>query len=550
MNTTSAPAFASPSARAVSESPTVVEIPGTRDLFTPPLLDFLAVLHRRFRDQRARVLAGRAARSARLLAGGSLEFPYRDRRSAVLGDWAVAETPPDLLDRRVEIAGPVSPRIAVNALNSGAQIWIADLEDATTPSWRNLVRGYGALVDAVYGRLDHVGPDGRQYRVNEKTATIVVRPRGWHLDECHVLVDGEPVAASLVDFGVYFFHCAKVLLCNGSGPYLYLAKIEDRAEARLWDDIFCFAQDAIGVPVGSIRATVIIETITAAFEMPEILHTMRRHAAGLTAGRWDYLFSIIKNFRNRPDFVLPDRGAVTMSAPFLKAYADLLVDTCHRHGAHAIGGVAAVVPTRGDPTGTRRAFAAVRSDKTREAAEGFDGAWVVHPDLVATCAAPFTAAFGGRPHQIGRTAPDPRVTVDDLLAVGLTPGAVTADGVRSNVAVSLRYLTEWLGGNGSARIFGMMEGLATVEIARSQLWQWIRHGTRLGDGTVVSPEMFRTVLAEEERTYRASRGRPGADADLDTAIRLFEQVALSGEFCEFLTELAYPQLVAQENLGA
>jgi malate synthase len=442
----------------------------------------------------------------------------------------VAACPADLLDRRVEIAGPVTPRIAAKALASGAQVWIADLEDATTPSWQNLVRAYGTLVRVVHEPGDH-----------RQRATLVVRTRAWHLEECHVLVDGEPMAAALVDFGLYFFHCAAELLARGSGPYFYLPKVEDSAEAQLWDDVFCFAQDTLGIPHGSIRATVIIESITAAFEMPEILYALRHHAAGLTAGRWDYLFSVIKNFRHRPEFVLPDRAVVTMTVPFLRAYTQLLIETCHRYGTHAIGGVAAAVPDRSDPAATARAHAAVRDDKQREAAEGFDGAWVVHPDLVATCAEPFTRVFAGRPHQIDRRRTC-AVTAEDLLAVQRTPGAVTRAGVRSNVAVSLRYLRAWLAGNGSARIFGQMEGLATVEIARSQLWQWLHHGTALDDGTAVSAALVREIVEEE-------RAALDDGPDLRAALDLFERVTLTPYFPDFITEHSYPMLLDRERSG-
>jgi malate synthase len=354
-----------------------------------------------------------------------------------------------------------------------------------------------------------------------------------------VLVDGEPIAAALVDFGLYFLHCAADLLERGSGPYYYLPKMEDSAEAQLWDDVFRFAQEALGVPHGSIRATVIIESITAAFEMPEILYALRHHASGLTAGRWDYLFSVIKNFRHRPEFVLPDRAVVTMTFPFLKAYTELLIETCHRYGAHAIGGVAAAVPDRSDPEATTRAHAAVRDDKQREADEGFDGSWVVHPGLVATCAEPFTRALAGRPHQIDRRRATV-VTSEDLLAVDRTPGSVTRAGLRANVAVSLRYLQGWLAGNGSARIFGMMEGLATVEIARSQLWQWIHHGMTLNDGTPISAELIREIASEERAALKD-------DADLRAALDLFEQVSLAPEFPEFITDHSYPRLLDRER---
>ncbi|MFI7207916.1 malate synthase [Micromonospora aurantiaca (nom. illeg.)] len=503
----------------------VTAVPGTRALFTPQALEFLARLHTRFAPIRRRVLSGRAKRRLSLLNGGALRLSELTEPS--MTDWRVADCPPDLLDRRVEIAGPVTPRIAARALASGAQVWIADLEDATTPSWQNLLTAYATLVAVVRDPGDH-----------RRRATIVVRPRGWHLEECHVLVDGEPMAAALVDFGLYFFHCAAELLERGSGPYYYLPKMEDSAEARLWDNVFCLAQELLGLPHGSVRATVIIESITAAFEMSEILYALRDHASGLAAGRWDYLFSVIKNFRHRPEFVLPDRAAVTMTVPFLRAYTELLVDTCHRHGAHAIGGVAAMMPNRDDPEGTARAYDAIRDDKHREADEGFDGSWVVHPDLVAICAEPFTRAFSGRPHQIERRRPG-TVTGEDLLAVHRTPGAVTRAGVQANVAVSIRYLQSWLAGNGSARIFGLMEGLATVEIARSQLWQWLHHGIVLDDGTPISAGLIRDIAAQE-------RAELGEDVDLPATLELFERITLGPDFPEFITDHSYPTLLDRE----
>jgi malate synthase len=517
------------------------------EAFSPAVLEFLTHLHLRFRHAVRAAVDIRAARYRDVLAGGALAFPAPSS-AAPSGPWHVAEAPPDLTDRRVEIAGPVTPKLGINALNSGAQVWIADLEDALTPSWHNIVVAHTTLVDAVHKRLAFDGADGRGYRLAERTAAIVVRPRGLHMLERHVLVDGEPMSASLVDFGVYFFHCARELLRTGSGPYFYLPKVENSVDAQLWENVFCFAQDAMGIPRGSIRAAVIIETVTAAFEMPEILYALRQHSAGLTAGRWDYLFSMIKNFRNRREFVLPERGVVTMTVPFLKSYTDLLIHTCHRHAAHAIGGVAAAVPSRSDREASARAHRIVREDKRREAAEGFDGAWVVHPDLVATCSEPFAVAFCAQPHQIHRTPEVGIVTAEDLLAVDRTPGDVTPAGLRSNIAVSLRYLSEWLAGNGSARIFGLMEGLATVEIARSQVWQWIHHGIPLTDGATVTAAMVRTIMAEELAAYRSVRAS-GRDSDLEGAWRLFELAALTDDFPEFLTDHSYPKLIAMERLA-
>jgi len=416
--------------------------------------------------------------------------------------------------------------MTVNALNSGARVWLADFEDATAPTWDNVMGGQANLVAALDGTIDFTDPRGKEYALGDQLATIVVRPRGWHLVEKHIVVDGRPISASLVDFGLYFFHCAQRQLDAGLGPYFYLPKLESHREARLWNDVFVFAQNYLGIPQGTIRATVLIETITAAFEMEEILYELRDHSAGLNAGRWDYIFSAIRNFGLRSDFVLPDRGDVTMTVPFLRAYTELLVSTCHKRGAHAIGGMAAFIPSR-DASVNEVAFAKVRADKDREAGDGFDGSWVAHPGLVDVCERSFTAVLGSRPHQLDRLRPDVGVTADDLLAVDRTPGAVTLAGLRSNVAVALRYFDAWLGGTGAAAIFNLMEDAATAEIARCQVWQWIHHGTPLADGAVVTEDLVRSLVAEEAAGLRPE------------AVEIFEACALAEDLPAFFTTDAY-----------
>jgi malate synthase len=433
------------------------------------------------------------------------------------------------------MTGPTEPKMAVNALNCGANVWLADLEDANTPHWRNVVGGQVVLRDAVRRTLAHTAPDGREYRIREDAVlpTIVPRPRGWHLPERHVLVDGAPAAGALVDAGLYLFHNAREQLDRGSGPYFYLPKMEGHLEAGLWKLVFDHAEQVLDLPAGAIRATMLIETIPAAFEMEEMLHALGDHAAGLNAGRWDYLFSVIKVFREAgPEFVLPDRAAVTMTAPMMRAYTDQLVAVCHRRGAMAIGGMAAAIPSRKDPEANERALAKVREDKTREAGDGFDGSWVAHPDLVPTCREAFDAVLGERPNQLDRQRPEVSVTAAQLLDVAGVPGGHTMAGLRTNVEVALRYLAAWLGGNGAVGIHGLMEDAATAEIIRSQVWQWVRGGVELDTGEVVTAELVRRVVAEEVEGI-------GQLDRLDDARRLFEQVALADEFPDFLTLPAY-----------
>ncbi|WP_298326946.1 malate synthase A [Haloactinopolyspora sp.] len=510
------------------------------DVLTPAALDFVAALHRRFAGRRDELLAARAERREQVRRTGRLDFDP-ETKAVRDGEWTVAPAPPDLLDRRVEITGPTERKMAINALNSGARVWLADLEDANTPHWANVVAGQVNLRDAVRGTLEHESPDGKQYRLREdgELATIVMRPRGWHLDERHLLVDGEPAVAGLVDFGLYFFHNARELLDRNSGPYFYLPKMESYLEARLWNDVFTAAQQDLGIPHGSIRATVLIETIPAAFAMDEILYELREHASGLNAGRWDYLFSVIKYFRDAgAAFVLPDRAAVTMTAPFMRAYTELLVSTCHRRGAFAMGGMAAFIPSRRDPEVNEQAFAKVRQDKEREANDGFDGSWVAHPDLVPVCREVFDSVLGDRPNQVDRLRTDVTVTADDLLNVAATDGEVTEEGVRSNISVALQYLAAWLGGNGAAAINNLMEDAATAEIARAQIWQWCRNDVH-ADGVAVTTDYVRGVLDEELERIRAAYGDAYDEQRFAQAREVFERVALADDFADFLTIPAY-----------
>src|SRR5712691_8076412 len=470
------------------------------EILTPEAMDLVAKLQRELGPRRADLLAARAARQQELIAGATLDFlpetgPVRADRG-----WRVAPPAPGLVDRRVEITGPTDKKMTINALNSGAKVWLADFEDANTPLWDNMVTGQLNLKDALDRAIDFTSADGKDFRLgpDEALATIVVRPRGWHLEEKHVLVDGQRVSGSLFDFAMYFFHCARRQLAKGKGPYFYLAKMESHLEARLWNDAFNLAQDALGLPRGTIRATVLIETIPAAFEMEEILYELREHSAGLNAGRWDYLFSIIKKFRTRgKDFVLPERNAVTMTAPFMRAYTELLVKTCHKRGAHAMGGMAAFIPSRRDPEVNKLALAKVRDDKTREAGDGFDGSWVAHPDLVQVCREVFDSVLGTAPNQLGKQRPEVAVTAEDLLAVSKTPGGITEAGLRGNISVALQYLAAWLGGNGAVAIFNLMEDAATAEISRSQIWQWIHNEVILDDGPLVTRDVVERMIDEE-----------------------------------------------------
>ncbi|MET0642451.1 MAG: malate synthase A [Jiangellaceae bacterium] len=513
------------------------------EILTPQALAFVADLQETFGSRRDELLARRVERRADIASTGRLDFlpATKEIREA---DWTVASAPADLVDRRVEITGPTERKMAINALNSGARVWLADLEDANTPHWENVVSGQVNLYDAVRRQLSYDSPEGKAYRLRDdgRLAVLVVRPRGWHFDERHIVLDGRPVVGALVDFGLHMFHNAAELLARGSGPYFYLPKTESHLEARLWNDVFVHAQQSLGIPAGTIRATVLIETITAAFEMDEILYELRDHMSGLNAGRWDYLFSIIKNFRDAgPSFVLPDRADVTMTAPMMRAYSELLVATCHRRGAFAMGGMAAFIPSRRDPAVNERALTKVREDKEREARDGFDGSWVAHPDLVPVCEEVFDRYLGERPNQLDRRRDDVHVTADQLLAVQETPGSRTERGLRENVSVSLQYLAAWLAGNGAVGINNLMEDAATAEISRSQIWQWLHNGVTLDDtGEQVTHELVARILDEETDAIRTAIGDDAfAAGRFQEARELFERVAVADEFVDFLTLPAY-----------
>jgi malate synthase len=502
-------------------------------------LAFVAGLHRRFEARRHALLADRTRRQGRFDAGERPVFPP-ETRSVREADWLVAPVPKDLVDRRVEITGPVGRKMMVNALNSGARVFMADFEDSFTPTWANVVEGQRNLLDAARRTIDFDADDGRRYQLVAETATLMVRPRGWHLVEKHMTVDGRPVSASLFDFGLALFHNARELLDRGSGPYFYLPKLESRFEARLWNDVFVSAEETLGILPGTIKATVLVETVPAAFEMDEILYELRDHAAGLNAGRWDYIFSLVKRFRCQPDLVLPDRADVTMTVPFMRSYTDLLVTTCHRRGAHAIGGMAAFVPNRRAPAVTEEALTRVHQDKLREAGDGFDGTWVAHPDLVPVAMDVFDAALGARPNQLECRADERGVTAGDLLRVEAAGQGVTEWGLRTNVRVGIRYLESWLRGVGAAAIYNLMEDAATAEICRAQVWQWCRHGVRLAGGPTVTEDLVIRVVDEEIAGLRAALGEGLFDGGrFDDARDLFLRVALGEPFTEFLTVPAY-----------
>jgi malate synthase len=505
------------------------------EVLTPEALDFIGRLQREFGTRREELLIARDERQARIDAGEVPDFlsatqPVRD------SEWRVAPAPKDLQDRRVEITGPTDRKMLINALNSGARVFMADFEDANSPTWSNLVEGQVNLIDAIERRLTFSSPEGKEYRLNEKVATLLVRPRGWHLDERHVVIGGRPVSGSLFDFGLYFFHNAKRLLAKGSGPYFYLPKLESHLEARLWNDVFNFAQHYVGVPRGTIRATVLIETILAAFEMEEILYELREHSSGLNAGRWDYIFSIIKKFRNRSDFVLPDRAQVTMTVPFMRAYTLLLVKTCHRRGAHAMGGMAAFIPSRRDAEVNRVALAKVKEDKDREASDGFDGTWVAHPDLVPTATEAFDRVLGSRLNQLEKQRPDVNVSAQQLIDVQVPGGTITEGGLRLDVSVGIQYIESWMRGVGAAAINNLMEDVATAEISRSQVWQWCRHASRLVEGPTVSADLVREIADDEMASLRKRHGEElWKKGRFKEAREVFEEVALAESFPAFLT---------------
>ena len=514
-------------------------------VLTDDALALLADLHRTFQPRRKQLLAARRERAAELEAGKTLDFLDETREVRDDGSWRVPEPAPGLEDRRVEITGPTDAKMAINALNSGAKVWLADFEDANSPVLDNLLAGQVNLRASIDGNLSFTSPDGKRYALNDgQLAAPVVRPRGWHLPEKHLLVDDEPVSGGLFDFALYLFLSGQAQIDAGRGPYFYLPKMESHLEARLWNDVFVHAQEAVGIPRGTVRATVLVETYPAAFEMDEILYELREHSAGLNAGRWDYLFSVIKCFRSRGrDFLLPDRNQVTMTAPFMRAYTELLVRTCHRRGAHAIGGMAAFIPSRKDPEASEQAIAKVRDDKDREAGDGFDGSWVAHPDLVRVCEEAFDAVLGERPNQRDKLRDDVSVTAAQLLDVAATPGDITEDGLRNNVSVGLQYLSAWLRGNGAVAIFGLMEDAATAEISRSQVWQWLHLGVELADGQTVTRELVERVITEELAKIREAVGDEAyGSGRMDDATEIYREMALSDTYADFLTLPAYERL--------
>ncbi|MFH9413402.1 malate synthase A [Streptomyces rochei] len=522
-------------------------LPRQEEVLTDAALAFVAELHRRFTPRRDELLARRAERRAEIARTSTLDFLPETAAVRADDSWKVAPAPDALQDRRVEITGPTDRKMTINALNSGAKVWLADFEDASAPTWENVVFGQLNLMAAYTRTIDFTDErTGKSYalRPNEELATVVMRPRGWHLDERHLQVDGRPVPGALVDFGLYFFHNAQRLLDLGKGPYFYLPKTESHLEARLWNEVFVFAQDYVGIPQGTVRATVLIETITAAYEMEEILYELRDHASGLNAGRWDYLFSIVKNFRDGGEkFVLPDRNAVTMTAPFMRAYTELLVRTCHKRGAHAIGGMAAFIPSRRDAEVNKVAFEKVRADKDREAGDGFDGSWVAHPDLVPIAMESFDKVLGDKPNQKDRLREDVDVKAADLIAIDSLDAKPTYAGLVNAVQVGIRYIEAWLRGLGAVAIFNLMEDAATAEISRSQIWQWINAGVVLDNGERVTAELARKVAAEELANIRAEIGDEAfAAGNWQQAHDLLLTVSLDEDYADFLTLPAYEQL--------
>ena len=509
--------------------------PAFAEILTPEALAFVAKLQRRFNSRRLDCLERRQQRQVALDAGGTLDF-LPETKEIRAGDWKCATIPPDLRDRRVEITGPTDRKMVINALNCGAKMFMADFEDANSPTWENMVEGQINLRDAIRRTISFTNPNGKEYQLNEKTAVLLVRPRGWHLVEKHVLVDDEPVAGGLFDFGLYFFHNAKELIERGSGPYFYLPKMESHLEARIWNDAFKLAQDELGIPQGTIRATVLIETIPAAFEMDEILYELREHSAGLNCGRWDYIFSCIKRFRNKPGFLLADRALITMKTHFMRSYSLLCIQTCHRRGIFAMGGMAAQIPVKNDEAANKEAFAKVRADKEREAGDGHDGTWVAHPGMVQLALDAFNEKMP-EPNQIDRKREDVNVSANDLLDFG--PSApITEAGLRQNISVGVQYLEAWLRGSGAVPIFNLMEDAATAEISRAQVWQWIRHPDgKLDDGRKVTKELFRSVLEEELAKVKRFEGDK-----FDAARTLFDEITTDDEFVEFLTLPGYEKL--------
>jgi len=514
---------------------------GATDVFSAEAMQFISDLHRTFNHRRLELLQERVTKQNELKAGKYPDF-LKDTAEIRAGNWKAGPAPKDLSDRRVEITGPVEKKMMINALNSGANVFMADFEDSLSPTWRNVVEGQLNLQAAIRRTLSFASPEGKQYKLNDKIATLIVRPRGWHLDEAHVQIGGENISASLFDFGLYFFHNAKELINRGSGPYFYLPKLENHLEARLWNDVFNFAQDQLAISHGTIRATVLLETILAAFEMDEILYELKDHAAGLNAGRWDYIFSIIKKFSSNPKFVLPDRAQVTMTVPFMNAYCELLVRTCHKRGAHAMGGMAAFIPSRKDPEINKVALAKVKEDKERETKLGFDGTWVAHPDLVPVAKEVFDKALGESPNQKDKPLDGGVTSPDQLLSTEIKGGTITESGITNNISVALQYIESWLRGSGAVGIFNLMEDAATAEIARAQLWQWIQTGSKLDSGVTVDHQLYQKIRsAQLAELTKEEDGRFGESAGI------LDKLVSSTEFVEFLTIPAYKDLLKIED---
>lgn len=510
------------------------------EILTDEVLDFVCGLHGQFAGRRAELLAVRRSRENQRLPFRFLTETVEIREDPA---WRVAPVASGLADRRCEITGPPTRKMTIGALNSGARVWMADFEDATSPTWFNIIDGQLNLYDAIRRQIDFTDTDGRRHELARETATIMVRPRGWHLTENHLVMDGQPIPAAFVDFGLFFFHNAQTLIDNGWGPYFYLPKMESHAEARLWHDVFAWSEEVLGIPHGTIRATCLIETLPAAFEMTEILYELREYSAGLNAGRWDYIFSFIKNFADDPSRVMPDRTTITMTVPFMRAYTELLVKTCHERGAHAIGGMAAFVPSGADPEATSVALDRTRADKAREAGDGFDGSWVAHPGLVPTCTEVFSSVLGGRPNQIERRRDDVDVDADQLIALGEMPHSVTLAGVRTNLRVPLAYLSAWLGGRGAVAINHLMEDAATVEISRMQIWQWIRHRAQMTGGIPITRDLVAAMLAEEvEQTLEDTE--PDQRWQVTAARDILEHGCLGEDFPSFVTSYAYSHYLA------
>ncbi len=514
------------------------EISGSEIVLTDTSLELIALLHRSFNARRLELLAARSTRMARIASGENLKFLEETKTIREDNSWTVAPAPNALQDRRVEITGPTDRKMTINALNSGAKIWLADQEDANTPLWENVIGGQINLRASITREIDFTNEAGKTYalRPDNELAVIVMRPRGFHLPEKHITIDGEITSGSFVDFALYMAASAQLQIDRGQGPYFYLAKLESHLEARLWNDVFNVAQDFLGIARGTIRATVLIETFPAAFEMEEFLYELKDHCAGLNAGRWDFMFSVIKNYRTRgKDFVLPDRNSVPMTVPFMRAYTELLVRTCHKRGAHAIGGMAAFIPSS-DPAINETAFAKVKADKAREAHDGFDGSWVAHPGMVEICREEFTKILGTKPNQKDKLREDVRVTEADLLNIKATPGAVTEEGLRNNISVSIQYLEKWLKGSGAVAIFNLMEDAATAEISRSQIWQWIYNEISLKDGRQITPDLVKKLADEEISKLGADSSR------FMTARDNFIAVSVNKEYVDFLTTAAYAQM--------